>query len=148
MSLNDREGGWACLKKELGIDEYIIAAKFQTKRALNIEAIIRTFSPLWQSRNGFKVRSAGDYIILFVFKRRRGGKNFTRLAVEFWQTSCNSSKIWNWYSHYWFVVWQGISMGASTRYSNSLFESGCSKEVVWIGWQGWLNSINFRSGRW
>ena len=55
------------MKKELGIDEYIIAAKFQTKRALNIEAIIRTFSPLWQSRNGFKVRSAGDYIILFVF---------------------------------------------------------------------------------
>ena len=40
MSLNDREEGRACLKKELGIDEYIIAAKFQTKRALNIEANI------------------------------------------------------------------------------------------------------------
>ena len=83
MSLNDREEGRACLKKELGIDEYIIAEKFQTKRALNIEAIIRTFSPLWRSRNGFKVRSAGDYIILFVFKRRRGGKFFTRRVMEF-----------------------------------------------------------------
>ena len=38
--LNDIEGGQACLKKELGVDEYIIAAKFQTKRALNIEANI------------------------------------------------------------------------------------------------------------
>ena len=68
MSLNDRKEGRACLKKELGIDEYIIAEKFQTKRALNIEAIIRTFSPFWRSRNGFKVRSAGDYIILFMCK--------------------------------------------------------------------------------
>ena len=83
MSLNDIEGGRACLKKELGIDEYIIAAKFQTKRARNIEAIIRTFSPLWRSRNGFKVKSASDYIIMFVFKRKRGGKNFTRRVVEF-----------------------------------------------------------------
>ena len=40
MSLNDIEGGQACLKKELGVDEYIIAAKFQTKRVQNIEAII------------------------------------------------------------------------------------------------------------
>ena len=148
MSLNDIEGGQACLKKELGVDEYIIAAKFQTKRVQNIEAIIWTFSPLWRSRNGFKVKSAGDYIILFVFKWRRGGKNFTRRVVEFWQTPCNSSKIWNRYSHYWFVVWQGISMGASTWYFGSLFESRCNKEVVWIGWWGWLNSRNFRSGRW
>lgn len=83
MSLDDREGGRACLKKELGTDEYIIVVKFQTRRALNIEVSIQTFSPLWRSRNGFKVRSAGGYIILFVFKRRRGGKIITRQALEF-----------------------------------------------------------------
>lgn len=40
MSLNDREGGRACLSKELGSNEFIIAAKFQTKRALSIDAIV------------------------------------------------------------------------------------------------------------
>ncbi|KAL0011036.1 hypothetical protein SO802_006144 [Lithocarpus litseifolius] len=32
-----------------------------------MEVIIRTFSPLWRVRNGFKVREAGDHIRLFVF---------------------------------------------------------------------------------
>lgn len=76
MSLNDREGGRACLSKELGSNEFIIAAKFQTKRALNINAIVRTFSPLWRCCNGFKVGIAGDHMLLFVFDNEEEvGKN-------------------------------------------------------------------------
>ena len=67
LSLNDKEGGKMCLKKERSSNEHTIAAKFLMKRALNTDAIVRTFSPLWHSINGFKVHNIGDHTILFVF---------------------------------------------------------------------------------
>ena len=51
--------------------EFMIAAKFLTNRALNIDAVIRTFSPLWRVVNGFKVRNMGDHILLFVFNNKK-----------------------------------------------------------------------------
>ena len=66
LSLHDRERGGVHLAKEKRLSECIIAAKFLTKRALNIEAIIRTFNPLWRSKNGFEVRNT----MLFVFDNK------------------------------------------------------------------------------
>ena len=71
MSLNDREGGKVSLNKEQSLAEYFIAAKFLTNRALNIDTVIRTFSPLWRAVNGFKVRNMGDHILLFVFDNKK-----------------------------------------------------------------------------
>ena len=45
-----------------------MAAKFLTKRALNVEAIGHTFKPLWRAKKNFKVREAGDCILLFIFE--------------------------------------------------------------------------------
>lgn len=67
LSLNGKEGGKLTVKKDRVSHEYAIVARFLTKRVLNTDAIIRTFSPLWRSRNGFKVRNAGDHMLLFVF---------------------------------------------------------------------------------
>ena len=67
LSLDEREGGKLLIKKNRANHEFTIAAKFLTTRVLNTEAIVRTFSPLWRSRNGFKVREAGEHIRLFVF---------------------------------------------------------------------------------
>ena len=55
------------LPKDRASHEHTIVAKFLTKRALNIDAVIRTFSPLWCSRNGFKVCNTEDHVLLFVF---------------------------------------------------------------------------------
>ena len=55
------------MKKDRASHKHTIVAKFLTKRALNTDAVIRTFSPLWHSWKGFKVCNAEDHILLFVF---------------------------------------------------------------------------------
>ena len=68
--------------KNLKEKEYVLAAKFLTKRALNVEAIGRTFKPLWRARDEFKIREAGDHILLFVFKLETDAERV--LAQEPW----------------------------------------------------------------
>ena len=67
LSLSDREGPGCCLDNNLNSQEVVLAAKFMTKHALNIDAIAKTFTPLWRSCNGFKIWNIGDHRILFVF---------------------------------------------------------------------------------
>ena len=59
-----------------------MATKFLTIRALNVEAIGRTFKPLWRAKKEFKVREAGDHILLFVFELELDTKRV--LANEPW----------------------------------------------------------------
>ena len=51
------EGGFGC----------VVAVKFFTHTALNMEAIARTFKPLWHTKLGFEVKDVGNHIVLFVF---------------------------------------------------------------------------------
>ena len=67
FSLLDREGDKITLGKNRGSNEHIIAAKFLTRRALNVDAIGRTFKPLWRAINGFTIKNMGNHILLFVF---------------------------------------------------------------------------------
>lgn len=67
LSLDDHKGGVLGLNKERKSNDDVVAAKFPTNRALNTEALVRTFNPIWRSVNGFKVKNVGDHIILFTF---------------------------------------------------------------------------------
>ncbi|XP_030936712.1 uncharacterized protein LOC115961968 [Quercus lobata] len=84
LSLTDEEDVKLSLSKSKNLrsKEYVLAAKFLTKRALNVEAIGRTFKPLWRAKKDFKVREAGDHLLLFVFELKSDAERV--LANEPW----------------------------------------------------------------
>nr|XP_023917378.1 uncharacterized protein At4g02000-like [Quercus suber]POF04428.1 uncharacterized protein CFP56_32041 [Quercus suber] len=67
LSLSTWEGKKVVLSKKNQVKECVIAAKFFTKRALNIEAVARTFRPLWRTKASFHITNVGDNILLFTF---------------------------------------------------------------------------------
>ena len=54
----------------MGSKDFILAAKFHTKRVLNVEAVAQNFSQLWHTRNGFKIKDQGNHIFLFIFENK------------------------------------------------------------------------------
>ena len=66
----EKEGLGCSLTKDDSANEFSIAAKFPTKRALNIDVIARTFNPLWRAHNGYKIKNFGDHTNLFSFDNK------------------------------------------------------------------------------
>lgn len=52
-------------------NEFMIAAKFLTTRALNMEDVGRTCKQLWRSCDGFKMPNMTDHKVLFAFDDKR-----------------------------------------------------------------------------
>ena len=67
LSLFEEEGSSYKLRQWRGGFGCVVAVKFFTHTALNMEAIARTFKPLWRTKLGFKVKDVGNHIVLFVF---------------------------------------------------------------------------------
>ena len=70
LSPSEREGLGCCLTAEESINQFSIAAKLITKRANNVDSIVRTFNPLWRTKKGFKLQKIGDHEMLFSFKTK------------------------------------------------------------------------------
>ena len=70
LTLSDVEGSNLQINEEEAVTDFVLAAKFLTKRALNIDATAKMFTPLWRSKNGFKIKKEGDHVILFTFDNR------------------------------------------------------------------------------
>ena len=71
LTLTDQEGDDLRLNEEEAALEFILPAKFLTKRVLNIEAIAKTFNPIWRSKTGFKVKKEDDHFVLFTFDNQQ-----------------------------------------------------------------------------
>ena len=58
------------LCSEMGSKDFILAAKFYTKRVLNVDDVAQNFSQLWHTRNDFKIKDQGNHIVLFIFQNK------------------------------------------------------------------------------
>jgi hypothetical protein len=70
FSLTEGEGDKFNLDPSYPSETYTLAVKFFTRRIINVEAITRTFKPLWRAEKGFSARDMGDNIILFEFEEK------------------------------------------------------------------------------
>jgi hypothetical protein len=68
LSLNDKEDNLFDLSSDSQPDKPTLAAKFYTRRVINVEAIARTFKPLWQTRKSFSIQDVGDNMVLIEFE--------------------------------------------------------------------------------
>lgn len=82
LNLSECEGSNFCIKEEQAATEFVVAAKFLTKRALNLDAIAKTLTPLWRSKNGFKIKKECDHVVLFTFDSKSEMEKV--LAAEPW----------------------------------------------------------------
>ena len=67
LTLSDVEGSHVSITEEEAVSDFVLATKFLTKRALNVEAIAKTFTPIWRMKNGFRVTKESDQMVLFTF---------------------------------------------------------------------------------
>ncbi|XP_030970522.1 uncharacterized protein LOC115990895 [Quercus lobata] len=56
------------LTKEKKATGAVLAAKFFTRRNVNVEAVAKTFRPLWRTRGSFEVCEGIDNVLLFDFE--------------------------------------------------------------------------------
>ena len=70
MSLQDLEEKNFDLQSKMGLKDFTLAAKFQTKWVLNVKVVAQNFSQLWHTRNGFKIKDQGNHIVLFIFENK------------------------------------------------------------------------------
>ena len=68
LSLTEKEGDKLDLSKNKKTQVFVLAAKFFTRRSMNVEAVAKTFRPLWRTRKAFEVSEAGDNRLLFAFQ--------------------------------------------------------------------------------
>ena len=68
LSLSVNEGNKVDLTVKKKAGEHVLAAKFLTHRNVNLEAVARTFRPLWRTRGNFKVNVVGNNKVLFDFE--------------------------------------------------------------------------------
>ena len=67
LSLTNKEGVNVDLTESRKVHGFALAAKFFTRRSLNIDAVVRTFRPLWCTKGSFQVSDAKQNFMVFTF---------------------------------------------------------------------------------
>lgn len=68
FSLSEVEDGGAEVTHQEEISIHRLERKFLTKRVLNVDAVARTFKPLWKLTRELKIRDVGENMLVFEFE--------------------------------------------------------------------------------
>ena len=68
MSLSEVEDTKVDLSRGKKKLDFVLAAKFFTRRSLNVEVVVKTFQPLWRTGGNFEVSDGGNNILLLAFE--------------------------------------------------------------------------------
>lgn len=68
LSLSAREGRKVALSKNQCASDHVLATNFLMRGSLNMDAVGRTFHPLWGTKESFHISNAGNNILLFAFE--------------------------------------------------------------------------------
>uniref|UniRef100_A0A2N9GM00 RNase H type-1 domain-containing protein n=1 Tax=Fagus sylvatica TaxID=28930 RepID=A0A2N9GM00_FAGSY len=68
LSLTAKEEVRVDLSDEQETKGGVLAAKFFTKRVINIDAVLRTLKPIWRAESGLKGRNMGNNKAMFLFE--------------------------------------------------------------------------------
>lgn len=68
LSLTEVEESKVDLTRDKKKMEVVLAAKFFTRRNVNIEAVAKTFWPIWRTRGKFEVSDGRDNVVLVDFE--------------------------------------------------------------------------------
>lgn len=68
LSLSSKEGEKMDLLKNRKIQGFALMAKFFSRRSLNVDAVARTFQPLWRTSGDFHVSDAKHNYVVFIFE--------------------------------------------------------------------------------
>ena len=67
-SLSNKEVKKVVLSKGKQKEDFMLVGKFFTKRSVNMDAVAKTFRPLWRARQNFHIRDAGNNHLVFTFE--------------------------------------------------------------------------------
>ena len=68
LTLSELEENRIALRADRKKRDFVLVGKFFTRRILNVEAIAKTFRPLWRTKGGFNVTVGCENILLFAFE--------------------------------------------------------------------------------
>ena len=68
FSLQDQEDDKFDLSFMAQQDKPTLAARFFTRRTINVEVVARTFKPLWQTKSSFSLQDVDDNTVLIEFE--------------------------------------------------------------------------------
>jgi hypothetical protein len=68
LSLTDKEDQRIVMQTEARDGGSIVAAKFLTKRVINVESVLCALKPLWRTGRDFKSCDMGKNIVMFIFQ--------------------------------------------------------------------------------
>ena len=67
LSLTNKEGVNVDLTENKRLNNFALLAKFFSQGSLNVDAVVRTFRPLWRTKGSFQASDAKENFMVFTF---------------------------------------------------------------------------------